>query len=167
MSPGAPGAVETASRAGTAAPDCPGSAGETILVGMSPPLDVPSLAAFPGRWRHAGRRSRSGRKGASGGRHRHDGLDPSKSLIPQGKSVSGWRESHRAVHMKGRYYSPVWHRFVSSDHGADPNQMNQMAYCGGAPHMRTDPSGMQWNPNVNSIDSPPVIHEHLSGKTIS
>jgi hypothetical protein len=46
--------------------------------------------------------------------------------------------------MRGRYYSPLWHRFVSSDRGADPNGLNQYAYVGGAPFTAVDPSGMYW-----------------------
>jgi hypothetical protein len=45
--------------------------------------------------------------------------------------------------MRGRYYSPLWHRFVSSDRGADPNGPNQYAYVGGSPFTATDPSGME------------------------
>jgi hypothetical protein len=44
--------------------------------------------------------------------------------------------------MKGRYYSPLWHRFINSDQGVDPNSINQYAYVGGSPFMATDPSGM-------------------------
>jgi hypothetical protein len=46
--------------------------------------------------------------------------------------------------MGGRYYSPLWHRFVSPDRGADPNSLNQYAYAGGRPFDATDPSGMAW-----------------------
>jgi RHS repeat-associated protein len=46
------------------------------------------------------------------------------------------------IYMRGRYYSPMWHRFVSSDRGADPNDLNQFAYAGGMPFSATDPSGM-------------------------
>jgi hypothetical protein len=45
--------------------------------------------------------------------------------------------------MKGRYYSPLWHRFINSDQGVDPNSINQYAYVGGSSFMATDPSGMQ------------------------
>jgi len=48
------------------------------------------------------------------------------------------------IYMKGRFYSPVWHRFASSDQGADPNQLNQLAYCGGNPMMYVDPSGLSF-----------------------
>jgi len=48
------------------------------------------------------------------------------------------------IYMKGRYYSPLWHRFVSSDQGLDPNSLNQYAYAGGRPFMAADPSGMSW-----------------------
>jgi RHS repeat-associated protein len=46
------------------------------------------------------------------------------------------------IYMRGRYYSPMWHRFVNSDRGADPNDPNQYAYAGGRPFSATDPSGM-------------------------
>ncbi len=49
----------------------------------------------------------------------------------------------RLIYMRGRYYSPSWHRFLSSDHGLDPNSMNQRAYVGGNPFMNIDPSGFQ------------------------
>lgn len=45
------------------------------------------------------------------------------------------------IYMRGRYYSPAWHRFVNSDQGVDPNSWNQMAYVGGSPFHATDPSG--------------------------
>jgi RHS repeat-associated protein len=47
------------------------------------------------------------------------------------------------IYMKGRYYSPLWHRFINSDQGVDPNSINQFAYVGGRPFMATDPSGMR------------------------
>jgi len=47
------------------------------------------------------------------------------------------------IYMRGRYYSPLWHRFVNSDQGADPNSLNQYAYVGGRPFSATDPSGME------------------------
>jgi RHS repeat-associated protein len=46
------------------------------------------------------------------------------------------------IYMRGRYYSPAWHRFVSSDQGVDPLSINQFAYVGGMPFMAVDPSGM-------------------------
>jgi RHS repeat-associated protein len=46
------------------------------------------------------------------------------------------------IYMKGRYYSPLWHRFINSDQGVDPASINQYAYVGGSPFMATDPSGM-------------------------
>jgi RHS repeat-associated protein len=48
------------------------------------------------------------------------------------------------IYMKGRYYSPLWHRFINSDQGVDPASINQYAYVGGSPFMATDPSGMAW-----------------------
>lgn len=47
------------------------------------------------------------------------------------------------IYMRGRYYTPIWHRFVNSDQGADPSTFNQVAYVGGSPMMVVDPSGMQ------------------------
>jgi RHS repeat-associated protein len=73
------------------------------------------------------------------------------------------------IYMRGRYYSPMWHRFVSSDHGADANSPNQYAYCNGSPFMFTDPSGMAseysaflyiWQGHV--IDSGPIHRLGLS-----
>jgi RHS repeat-associated protein len=46
------------------------------------------------------------------------------------------------IYMRGRFYSPAWRRFLSSDRGADPNQLNAYAYALGSPLMATDPSGM-------------------------
>ena len=48
------------------------------------------------------------------------------------------------VYMKGRYYSPLWHRFINSDQGVDPRSVNQFAYVGGSPFMAADPSGMAY-----------------------
>lgn len=50
------------------------------------------------------------------------------------------------IYMRGRFYSPAWHRFVNSDQGVDPNQWNQMAYAGGSPFHAIDPSGMYLAP---------------------
>ena len=47
------------------------------------------------------------------------------------------------IYMRGRYYSPAWHRFLNSDQGADPSTWNQVAYVGGSPFMAIDPSGMR------------------------
>lgn len=47
------------------------------------------------------------------------------------------------IYMRGRFYSPAWHRFLNSDQGVDPNSWNQMAYVGGSPFQITDPSGMK------------------------
>lgn len=46
------------------------------------------------------------------------------------------------IYMRGRYYSPNWHRFVNSDQGVDSNSWNQMAYVGGSTFHVKDPSGM-------------------------
>jgi len=51
-------------------------------------------------------------------------------------------EPNGLIYMKGRFYSPAWHCFLNSDQGADPNSLNQYAYCGGNPMTATDPSGM-------------------------
>jgi RHS repeat-associated protein len=61
--------------------------------------------------------------------------------------VTGWtghadEDSTGLIYMRGRYYSPLWHRVVSSDRGRDPNGPNQFAYVGGSPFTATDPSGM-------------------------
>jgi RHS repeat-associated protein len=29
------------------------------------------------------------------------------------------------IYMKGRYYSPLWHRFINSDQGVDPRSINR------------------------------------------
>lgn len=47
------------------------------------------------------------------------------------------------IYMRGRFYTPIWHRFVNSDQGADPSTWNQMAYVGGSPMMATDPTGLK------------------------
>ena len=57
-------------------------------------------------------------------------------------------EPNGLIYMRGRFYSPGWHRFINSDQGADSNQLNQSAYCGGSPLMGSDPTGMSvkyWN----------------------
>jgi len=46
------------------------------------------------------------------------------------------------IYMRGRFYTPIWHRFVNSDQGADPSTWNQMAYVGGNPMQAMDPTGM-------------------------
>jgi RHS repeat-associated protein len=46
------------------------------------------------------------------------------------------------IYMRGRYYSPAWHRFVNSDQGIDPLSMNQHAYAAGSPLQNTDPTGL-------------------------
>ena len=53
-------------------------------------------------------------------------------------------EPNGLIYMKGRFYSPVWHRFVNSDQGADSNSLNQIAFCGGNPMMYVDPSGLSF-----------------------
>jgi RHS repeat-associated protein len=46
------------------------------------------------------------------------------------------------IYMRGRFYTPGWHRFVNSDQGVDPESWNQMSYTGGSPFHATDPGGM-------------------------
>ncbi len=53
------------------------------------------------------------------------------------------QDSTGLIYMRGRYYSPTWHRFVNSDQGVDPMSFNQMAYVGGDPFGAMDPSGMK------------------------
>lgn len=50
-------------------------------------------------------------------------------------------EVNGLIYMRGRFYSPSWHRFVNSDQGVDPNSWNQIAYVSGSPFMGTDPTG--------------------------
>lgn len=63
------------------------------------------------------------------------------------KPITGYtghlqNEASGLIYMRGRFYSPAWHRFVNSDQGVDPNSWNQTAYVGGSPFMAVDPSGM-------------------------
>lgn len=46
------------------------------------------------------------------------------------------------IYMRGRFYTPIWHRFVNSDGGADSQELNQTTYVHGSPVSHTDPSGM-------------------------
>lgn len=61
------------------------------------------------------------------------------------------------IYMRGRFYSPAWHRFLNSDQGVDPMSWNQMAYVGGSPMMAFDPSGMErkykTDPSGNCLQS--------------
>jgi len=66
------------------------------------------------------------------------------------------RDATGLIYMRGRFYSPAWHRFVNSDQGVDLNSWNQMAYVGGSPFHATDPSGM----NILAADT---IFEALFG----
>lgn len=50
-------------------------------------------------------------------------------------------DSTGLIYMRARYYSPAWHRFLTSDQGIDPSTWNQVAYVGGSPFMATDPTG--------------------------
>jgi RHS repeat-associated protein len=71
-------------------------------------------------------------------------------VFPSGyRPATGWtghidEDPTGLIYMRGRYYSPLWHRFVSSDQGVDPNSLNQFAYVGGSPFTATDPSGMYY-----------------------
>jgi RHS repeat-associated protein len=47
------------------------------------------------------------------------------------------------IYMRGRFYSPAWHRFMNSDDGVDPNDLNQFAYVGENPLMLVDANGLQ------------------------
>lgn len=51
-------------------------------------------------------------------------------------------DATRLIYMRGRYYSPSWHRFLNSDHGVDQNQLNQRAYVDGEIFDAIDPSGL-------------------------
>jgi RHS repeat-associated protein len=51
-------------------------------------------------------------------------------------------EPNGLIYMKGRFYSPAWHRFLNSDQGVDPQSLNQYAYCGGNPMVCVDPIGL-------------------------
>jgi RHS repeat-associated protein len=51
-------------------------------------------------------------------------------------------DSTGLIYMRGRFFSPSWHRFINSDQGVDWSGWNQMAYAGGSPMQRIDPSGM-------------------------
>jgi len=107
---------------------------------MPIPVDVFPLAAGLSLWperRYTGR-------SASGGSRRHRGGCTEVKPRPV-RGCGEWaRNLHQVEHMRGRFYSPAWHCFLNPDQGADPNQLNQYAYCGGNPMMRTDPSGMSW-----------------------
>lgn len=52
-------------------------------------------------------------------------------------------DATRLIYMRGRYYSPSWHRFLNSDHGADDSTFNQRSYVDGKVFAWTDPSGME------------------------
>jgi len=84
-------------------------------------------------------------------------IEGKQAFGPYGESLPGQAAGYRPltgytghlqtdpsglIYMRGRFYSPSWHRFVNSDQGADPSSPNQMAYVGGGPMMRVDPSGM-------------------------
>jgi RHS repeat-associated protein len=74
--------------------------------------------------------------------------DPILKGLPSGyKPITGYtghvaEDMTGLIYMRGRYYSPAWHRFVNSDQGVDPLSVNQFAYVGGMPLVATDPTGM-------------------------
>jgi RHS repeat-associated protein len=82
-------------------------------------------------------------------------VEGAQTYGPYGELLSAWgyvpltgytghlqTEPNGLIYMKGRFYSPAWHRFLSPDGGADKNQLNQYAYAGGNPMVNLDPSGM-------------------------
>jgi len=71
------------------------------------------------------------------------------------------------IYMKGRYYSPAWHRFINSNRGADPNQLNQFAYVNGSPLMAIDPSGMNiWTDILDFINHQTMLGWDILGVNI-
>jgi len=82
-------------------------------------------------------------------------VEGAQTFGPYGETLSAWgyapitgytghlqAEPSGLIYMRGRFYSPAWHRFLNGDQGVDPNQMNQFAYVGGRPFAGVDPSGM-------------------------
>jgi hypothetical protein len=55
-------------------------------------------------------------------------------------------------YLKGRFYSPAWHRFLNSIHGVDPTMLNQYACTPGSPLMVTDPAGMDAGTGADHIE---------------
>jgi RHS repeat-associated protein len=53
------------------------------------------------------------------------------------------------IYMRGRFYSPAWHRFMNSNQGVDLNLINHFAYTIGNPLMMVDPTGMDNCPNTD------------------
>ncbi len=70
------------------------------------------------------------------------------------------------IYMRGRFYSPAWHRFLNSDQGADPNQLNQSAYCSGNPMGLIDPSGLD-RVNLVMDDGTACYYDDQTGETLS
>lgn len=69
------------------------------------------------------------------------------------------------IYMRGRFYSPAWHRFVTSDQGADPAQSHQLAYAKGSPLQLTDPTGMYaTDPAQRTVGDPMVDEADLEEK---
>jgi RHS repeat-associated protein len=61
-------------------------------------------------------------------------------------------EPNNLIYMKGRFYSPTWHRFLNSDQGVDEKSLNPFAYVRGNPLMETDPTGLV-DGGMNSRDA--------------
>lgn len=51
-------------------------------------------------------------------------------------------EPNGLIYMRGRYYSPAWHCFLSPDPGEDSGQWSRYAYANGNPLVNVDPTGM-------------------------
>jgi RHS repeat-associated protein len=71
-------------------------------------------------------------------------------------------DATRLIYMRGRYYSPSWHRFLNSDHGLDANIWNQNSYTGGSPLSAVDPSGMA---SVTCTNGRSITLEAVPGET--
>jgi len=102
-------------------------------------------------------------KGSTGQIEGRIGFGPYGERIPNGSADNTYQpltgytghlqeDATGLIYMRGRYYSPAWHRFLNSDQGVDPNQWNQMAYVGGSPFMGTDPSGLQKGFRVDCVN---------------
>jgi RHS repeat-associated protein len=96
----------------------------------------------------------SGRTGALAGEQAFGPYGERMEVAPQGptiglsyRPVTGYtghicEDGTGLIYMRARYYSPAWHRFVSSDRGADRGALNQYAYVGGRVFAAVDPSGL-------------------------
>ena len=74
-------------------------------------------------------------------------LEPHRSGYQPLTGFTGHQQADATglIYMKGRFYSPAWHRFLNSDQGMDPASVNQFAYVAGSPFHATDPSGLMLN----------------------